>query len=175
MYDLVDRHDGVIPDRSLEFAPSPRQLAKVENTFYGHKDTLGGGYRYDIPDYGPGIGFREYEKFPSTRTEWVNPLPGASFWYEDHSIFNAAQTGFAQEMRSGDLDYQAGRTYPASGSGRSPARVWAPATGVRSVPPATRSSSTSPRGRTRARATRATCRGRSTPPPPPTPSTRVTP
>ncbi|WP_405683476.1 S8 family serine peptidase [Streptomyces sp. NBC_00057] len=113
MYDLVDRHDGVIPDRSLEFAPSASQLAKVENTFYGHKDTLGGGYRYDIPDYGPGIGFREYEKFPSTRTEWVNPLPGASFWYEDHSIFNAAQTGFAQEMRSGDLDYQAGRTYPA--------------------------------------------------------------
>lgn len=113
MYDLVDRHDGVIPDRSLEFAPSPRQLAKVENTFYGHKDTLGGGYRYDIPEYGPGLGFREYEKFPSTRTEWVNPLPGASFWYEDHSIFDAAQTSFAQEMRGGDMNYKAGRTYPA--------------------------------------------------------------
>jgi hypothetical protein len=113
MYDLVDRHDGFVPDRSLEFAPSTSQLAKVENTFYGHKDTLGGGYRYDIPEYGPGLGFREYEKFPSTRTEWVNPLPGASFWYEDHSIFNAAQTSFAQEMRGGDMNYKAGRTYPA--------------------------------------------------------------
>ncbi|CAM5396412.1 hypothetical protein SBADM41S_05781 [Streptomyces badius] len=37
LYDLVDRHDGTIPDRSLAFAPSTRRLAKVENTFYGHK------------------------------------------------------------------------------------------------------------------------------------------
>ncbi|WP_406384825.1 S8 family serine peptidase [Streptomyces sp. NBC_01618] len=113
VYDLVDRHDGVVPDRSLEFAPSPRQLAKVENTFYGHKGVLGAGFRYDIPDYGPGLGFEEYEKFPGTREEWVTPLPGASFWYENHSIFNATETDFAQEMRSGDLDYTAGRTYPA--------------------------------------------------------------
>ncbi|MFF2328038.1 MULTISPECIES: S8 family serine peptidase [unclassified Streptomyces] len=114
VYDLVDRHDGTVPDRSLEFAPSARQLAKVENTFYGHKDTLGAGYRYDIPDYGPGIGFEEYEKFPGTRDEWVTPLPGASFWYENHSIFDATESETAQEMRSGDLDYTAGRTYPAA-------------------------------------------------------------
>ncbi|MET9662219.1 S8 family serine peptidase, partial [Streptomyces sp. NPDC006510] len=113
VYDLVDRHDGVVPDRSLEYAPSVRQLAKVENTFYGHKGVLGGGYRYDIPDYGPGIGFEEYEKFPGTRDEWVTPLPGASFWYENHSVLNAAGTDFAQEMRSGELDYTAGRSYPA--------------------------------------------------------------
>ncbi|MFE7357723.1 S8 family serine peptidase [Streptomyces sp. NPDC057543] len=113
VYDLVDRHDGVVPDRSLEFAPSTRQLAKVENTFYGHKDVLGAGFRYDIPDYGPGLGFEEYEKFPGTREEWVNPLPGASFWYENHSVFNATETDFAHEMRSGDLDYEAGRTYSA--------------------------------------------------------------
>ncbi|MBM7441067.1 S8 family serine peptidase [Streptomyces sp. HB132] len=113
VYDLVDRHDGTIPDRSLAFAPSSRQLAKVENTFYGHKATLGGGYRYDIPDYGPGLGFEEYEKFPGTRTEWVNPLPGASFWYENHSVLNADATDTAHEMRSPELDYTAGRTYRA--------------------------------------------------------------
>lgn len=113
MYDLVDRHNGTVPDGSLAFAPSTLQLAKVENTFYGHKAVLGGGYRYDIPDYGPGIGFTEYEKFPGTRDEWVTPLPGASFWYEDHSVLNATETGFAHEMRSGDMDYTAGRTYPA--------------------------------------------------------------
>ncbi|MFJ8851362.1 S8 family serine peptidase [Streptomyces sp. NPDC102437] len=113
VYDLVDRHDGVVPDRSLEFAPSERQLAKVNNTFYGHQDVLGGGYRYDIPDYGPGLGFEEYEKFPGTREEWVTPLPGASFWYENHSVLNTDGSGTAQEMRSGDLDYTAGRTYPA--------------------------------------------------------------
>ncbi|MGW1091420.1 S8 family peptidase [Streptomyces sp. NPDC002596] len=113
LYDLVDRHNGTVPDRSLAFAPTTSQLAKVENTFYGHKAVLGGGYRYDIPDYGFGIGFTEYEKFPGTRDEWVTPLPGASFWYEDHSVFNATETGFAHEMRSGDTDYTAGRTYPA--------------------------------------------------------------
>lgn len=36
----------------------------MTNTFYGHRATLGAGYRYDIPDYGPGLGFEEYEKFP---------------------------------------------------------------------------------------------------------------
>ncbi|AGJ58185.1 putative secreted peptidase [Streptomyces sp. PAMC 26508] len=113
VYDLVDRHDGIVPDRSLAFAPSARQLAKVENTFYGHKATLGGGYRYDIPDYGPGIGFEEYEKFPGTRTEWVTPLPGDSFWYENHSVLNADASDTAHEMRSAELDHTAGRTYRA--------------------------------------------------------------
>lgn len=113
VYDLVDRHNGTVPDRSLAFAPSTRELAKVENTFYGHKATLGAGYRYDIPDYGPGLGFAEYEKFPGTRDEWVTPLPGDSFWYEDHSALNATETGVAHEVRSGEMDYTAGRTYAA--------------------------------------------------------------
>ncbi|MEU9064115.1 S8 family serine peptidase, partial [Streptomyces sp. NPDC048430] len=113
IYDLVDRHDGTVPDRSLAFTPSARQLAKVENTFYGHKATLGGGYRYDIPDYGPGLGFEEYEKFPGTRTEWVTPLPGDSFWYENHSVLNAEASDRALEMRSAELDYTAGGTYRA--------------------------------------------------------------
>ncbi|MFF4245740.1 S8 family serine peptidase [Streptomyces sp. NPDC001822] len=111
VYDLVDRHDGTIPDRSLTFAPSARRLATVENTFYGHRAALGGGYRYDIPDYGPGLGFEEYEKFPGTRTEFVNPLPGASFWYENHSVLNADASDTAHEVRSAELDYTAGRTY----------------------------------------------------------------
>ncbi|MEU4177981.1 S8 family serine peptidase [Streptomyces sp. NPDC026589] len=113
LYDLVDRHDGTIPDRSLTFAPSPRQLAQVENTFYGHEKTLGGGYRYDIPEYGPGLGFEEYEQFPDIRTEWVNPLPGDSFWYENHAVLDAEQSGRAHEMRSAELDYRAGGDYRA--------------------------------------------------------------
>ncbi|WP_424921339.1 S8 family serine peptidase [Streptomyces sp. wa1] len=113
VYDLVDRHDGTIPDRSLAFAPSAGRLAKVENTFYGHKATLGGGYRYDIPEYGPGLGFEEYEKFPGTRTEWLTPLPGDSFWYENHSVLTADASDTAHEMRSAELDYTAGRTYRA--------------------------------------------------------------
>ncbi|MGW1551488.1 PA domain-containing protein, partial [Streptomyces sp. NPDC002346] len=111
LYDLVDRHDGAVPDRSLAFAPSTGQLAKVENTFYGQREALGSGYRYDVPDYGPGIGFEEYEKFPGTRTEWVTPLPGASHWSENHAVFDATATNISYEMRSGELDYTAGRTY----------------------------------------------------------------
>ncbi|WP_405456254.1 S8 family serine peptidase [Streptomyces sp. NBC_00101] len=111
LYDLVDRHDGAIPDRSLEFAPAAGRLAKVENTFYGARKTLGAGYRYDIPEYGPGVGFAEYEQYPAVREEWVTPLPGDSFWYEDHSVLNATRTGIAAEMRSASLDYTAGRTY----------------------------------------------------------------
>ncbi|MEV1045542.1 S8 family serine peptidase [Streptomyces sp. NPDC049916] len=114
LYDLVDRHDGTIPDRSLAFAPSPRELAKVENTFYGHRETPGGGYRYDIPEYGPGLGFEESERFPDVRTEWVNPLPGDSFWYENHSVLNADLSDRAHEMRSDELDYRAGRSYRAA-------------------------------------------------------------
>ncbi len=113
VYDLVDRHHGTIPDRPLAFTPSTRDLAKVTNTFYGHRATLGAGYRYDIPDYGPGLGFEEYEKFPGTRTEWVNPLPGDSFWYENHSVLNAEQSDRAHEMRSAELDYRPGRDYRA--------------------------------------------------------------
>ncbi|WP_078492663.1 MULTISPECIES: S8 family serine peptidase [unclassified Streptomyces] len=111
VYDLVDRHDGTIPDRSLAYAPKARQLAKVQNTFYGHRATLGGGFRYDIPEYGPGIGFEEYEKYPGTRTEWATPLPGASFWYENHSVLDAETEATGHEMRSAELDYEAGRTY----------------------------------------------------------------
>ncbi|MFF5335427.1 S8 family serine peptidase [Streptomyces sp. NPDC013181] len=114
VYDLVDRHDGAVPDRSLAFAPSARQLAKVENTFYGHREVVGGGYRYDIPDYGPGVGFTEYEKYPATRTEWVTPLPGASFWYEDHAQYNAEGTDTVLEQRSGEMDHRAGSTTRAS-------------------------------------------------------------
>ncbi|WP_328897075.1 S8 family serine peptidase [Streptomyces sp. NBC_00236] len=113
VYDLVDRHDGTIPDRSLTFAPTTRQLAKVENTYYGDRDVVGGGFRYDIPEYGPGVGFAEYEKYPATRTEWVTPLPGSSHWFEQHEIFTETETGTATalEQRGDRTDYTAGRSY----------------------------------------------------------------
>ncbi|MEW1893124.1 S8 family serine peptidase [Streptomyces sp. NPDC085659] len=113
VYDLVDRHDGTIPNRSLAFDPATRDLAKIQNTFYGHRDVIGGGFRYDIPEYGPGLGFEEYEKFPGTRTEWVTPLPGASFWYENHSQFNEEGSDTALEERGGEMDYRAGSTNKA--------------------------------------------------------------
>ncbi|MEU0184353.1 S8 family serine peptidase [Streptomyces sp. NPDC006207] len=111
LYDLVSQHDGAIPDRSLAYAPDPdRDLARVEATYYGRTKAPGGGFRYNIPSYGPGFGFGERESYPSLRTEWLTPLRGAAFWYEDHSVLGP-QDETLQEMRSGNDRVTAGRHY----------------------------------------------------------------
>ncbi|MEU8620526.1 S8 family serine peptidase [Streptomyces sp. NPDC048623] len=111
MYDLVSRHDGAIPDRSLAYTPDDDELARVENTFYGHRNVVGGGFRYDIPEYGPGVGFQEWESYPGTRTEWVSQQSNGAFWYEDHSIFKPGSTTVDQQERGGNDQLTAGRVY----------------------------------------------------------------
>ncbi|MFF3559034.1 S8 family serine peptidase [Streptomyces sp. NPDC002574] len=111
IYDLVSQHDGAVPDRSLAYTPDPdRDLARVDAVYYGGAKTSGGGFRYNIPAYGPGFGFSERESYPSERTEWLTPLRGAAFWYEDHSVLGP-QDEVLQEMRSGDDRVAAGRHY----------------------------------------------------------------
>jgi hypothetical protein len=108
VYDLIRRHDGAIPDRSLAYTPSHKDLAKVTNTFYGDKQTLGAGFRYYVPAWGRGVGWAEYESFPDTRTEYVSPQAGDDVWYEDH------QTGTDVtdiEQRGALERYRAGRGY----------------------------------------------------------------
>ncbi|MDX6311731.1 MAG: hypothetical protein QOF44_1195 [Streptomyces sp.] len=111
VYDLAAEHQGSIPDRSLAYRPDPaRDLARVDATYYGAKRVQGAGYRYRIPAYGPGFGFQEAESYPSRRTEWVTPLPGGAFWYEDHAITDSSYDP-VQEMRGGNDHPTAGRTY----------------------------------------------------------------
>lgn len=111
LYDLVSRHDGAIPDRSLAYAPGEDELARVESTYYGHRAVLGGGYRYDIPEYGTGVGFRERESYPGKRVEWVSRQPGTAFWYEDHQIFQPGTSDTAQEERGTKVNYEPGHRY----------------------------------------------------------------
>ncbi|WP_329500054.1 S8 family peptidase [Kitasatospora herbaricolor] len=112
LYDLLDQHDGAVPDRPLAYTPDPkRDLAKVEATYNGFRTVPGGGYRYDIPAWGPGIGFAEKETYPSTRTEWVSEQRGSGFWYEDHAVYSPGYETELAEMRGGRDTYRPGRTY----------------------------------------------------------------
>ncbi|WP_433889571.1 S8 family peptidase [Streptomyces sp. CA-111067] len=115
LYDLLDQHDGTIPNRSLAYTPDPRRdLAKVQSTFNGDRARAGGGFRYDIPAWGPGVGFAEQESYPSTRTEYVSKEHGAGFWYEEHSVYSADYSAQLLEERGGEDHFTPGHTYRTS-------------------------------------------------------------
>ncbi|WP_307814042.1 S8 family serine peptidase [Streptomyces sp. N35] len=109
LYDLVQTHDGAIPDRSLAYAPRHKELAEVSNTFYGHREVVGRGFRYFIPEWGHrGVGIDQVESYPGTRTEYVTPTPADGRWYEEHSI----GTGSAADLQErGRATYRAGKEY----------------------------------------------------------------
>ncbi|MBY8879239.1 S8 family serine peptidase [Streptomyces sp. PLK6-54] len=112
VYDLLDQHDGTIPDRSLAYTPDPRRdLATVTAAYDGDRARLGGGYRYDIPVWGPGVGFTEQESYPSTRTEYVSAEHDAGFWYEDHSVYSAGYQDQLLEERGGEDTFLPGHAY----------------------------------------------------------------
>ncbi|MFC5786802.1 S8 family peptidase [Streptomyces aureus] len=111
LYDLLSRHDGAIPDRSLAYTPDEDALARVENTFYGNRSVVGGGFRYDVPEYGPAVGFQEYESFPGKRTEWVSQQSSGASWYDNHSIFAPGSTTTVQEERGALDHFMAGHVY----------------------------------------------------------------
>ncbi|MFD9036335.1 S8 family serine peptidase [Streptomyces sp. NPDC059567] len=115
LYDLVRVYRDAIPDRPLDYRPDEDDLAKVTGKYHGHKDTVGGGFRYYIPvreiGRGRGVGFAEYEAFPDVRTEYVTPQEGNSFWYENHK---AGFDNIGDLEQRGDADrYRAGRAYTA--------------------------------------------------------------
>ncbi|MFJ7496857.1 S8 family serine peptidase [Streptomyces sp. NPDC097727] len=115
VYDLTRVYRDAIPDRALAYSPSEKDLAKVTSKYYGHKATLGAGFRFYVPvrkiGGGRGVGLAEYEAYPAVRTEYVTPQEGSSYWYENHRIGSGY---FADHELRGDRDrYQAGRTYTA--------------------------------------------------------------
>lgn len=109
LYDLVSRYPDRIPNRPLTYAPDPKHdLAEVSNRFYSDRPTAGGGYRYDIPAYGAGVGLSLDESYPMKRTEWVDQLARGATWFEDHSMSDARGL---QSLTGGLLTYRAGRSY----------------------------------------------------------------
>lgn len=112
LYDLLSQQDGTIPDRSLAYTPDPkRDLARIDAKYNGDRQRAGGGFRYDIPAWGPGVGFTEKESYPGVRTEYVSPQHGAGFWYEDHAVYQPDYSDELFEMRGGNDHFTAGRHY----------------------------------------------------------------
>lgn len=115
VYDLLAQQDGLIPDRSLAYTPDPkRDLARIDATYNGDRRRAGGGFRYDIPAWGPGVGFTEKETYPGKRTEYVSQQHGAGFWYEDHAVYQPDYSDTLLEMRGGNDHFTPGRHYTTS-------------------------------------------------------------
>jgi hypothetical protein len=82
VYDLVRHYPLNVPDRALVYQPKQRDLARINASYYGAKDSEGGGYRYDMI-FSPSAGFFEREFYPGTRVEWVT---ADVVWHEGHAV-----------------------------------------------------------------------------------------
>ena len=65
----------------MVYAPSQRDLARIDARYYGVRDGLASGYRYDLT-LSPSLGLEEREQHPATRVEWVTP---GQVWVESHA------------------------------------------------------------------------------------------
>lgn len=101
-YDLVDRHNGSVPD-DLTYRPAVSSLAKVVNRFASAAAQVGDEFRYDMQDMDSyGIGFDQRQQMPSSRTDWVTPGGRGFHWYEE------ADQGQILQERATITDYRAG-------------------------------------------------------------------
>ncbi|MFC1412115.1 S8 family serine peptidase [Streptacidiphilus sp. N1-12] len=88
LYDLVDRHDGSVPD-ALTYTPEASALAQVRNRFASPSGAVAGSEgRYDLQDFDSyGVGFDQRQQMPATRTDWVTPGGGSGFsWFEEADL-----------------------------------------------------------------------------------------
>ena len=81
VYDLAREYPDQVPDRPLVYRPTQDQLAKIDAQYYGTRDGLASGYRYDMSLI-PTLGAHEREWHPGTRVEWVTP---DQVWAESHA------------------------------------------------------------------------------------------
>ncbi|MEU1349137.1 S8 family serine peptidase [Streptomyces sp. NPDC005795] len=105
-YDLVEKFDGRIPDRSLAYTPDNGHLARLNTSFYAAKGTLGAGGRYFVPTWSAALGGDSREQYGSTRTEYVTPdTSDVGAWWEQHQGLGDA----ANFWESGYTSVAAGR------------------------------------------------------------------
>ncbi|MFI6650072.1 S8 family peptidase [Streptomyces sp. NPDC050529] len=100
-YDLVEKFDGRIPDRSLAYKPDNGDLTRLNTSYYGAKGTLGLGGRYFVPTWSPALGGDSYEQYGRTRTEYVTPdTSDVGAWWEQHQGLGDAanywESGYTQ-------------------------------------------------------------------------------
>ncbi|MEV5162089.1 S8 family serine peptidase [Streptomyces sp. NPDC053728] len=109
-YDLLQSYRGSVPDHSLVYRPSDRDLARVDSSYYAAAGTLGQGSRYFVPSWGPALGGDEYERFGRTVTEFVTQAPSdLGFWYEQHAGTSGDAAGWYEQ--NDEAHYTAGRRY----------------------------------------------------------------
>ncbi|WP_322938283.1 S8 family peptidase [Nocardioides bizhenqiangii] len=104
IYDLTRDYPGQVPDRELVYAPTRRQLARIDARYYGVKQGEASGYRGDLT-LTPTLGNHEREWHPGTRVEWVSP---EQVWVESHAQNIAGALPW--EMVSGTKTFAAGTT-----------------------------------------------------------------
>ncbi|MEU9205937.1 S8 family serine peptidase [Streptomyces sp. NPDC048332] len=100
-YDLAEKFDGRIPDRSLAYRPDNGDLARLDSGFYAAAGTTGFGGRYFVPAWSPALGGDSYEKYGRTLTEYVTPVTSdIGTWWEQHEGLGAAasfrESGYTQ-------------------------------------------------------------------------------
>ncbi|WP_328498669.1 S8 family serine peptidase [Streptomyces sp. NBC_00414] len=101
LYDLVRSWHGDVP-KKLTYAPTERQLARVDVDFRNDPAQEVDEFRYDIQPYlGVKIGMQRLSRSGARRTDWVTSDRGVP-WMEE------ATTGFATQ-KSGMVTYPAGR------------------------------------------------------------------
>jgi len=81
VYDLTRKYPGRVPNRPLVYRPSQADLARIDARYYGVREGLASGYRYDLT-LTPTLGSHEREWHPGTRVEWVTP---DQVWAESHA------------------------------------------------------------------------------------------
>jgi hypothetical protein len=104
-YDLVERHDGMIPE-DLTYRATKDNLARVNVTLNNAKAANGAEFRFDIPDYSfGGIGFLFKAAIPGARTDWVS-TDGKNRWYEQANNLDEQ----LEERSAVGITYKAGTT-----------------------------------------------------------------
>ncbi|NUR51289.1 MAG: S8 family serine peptidase [Hamadaea sp.] len=118
IYDLAKVYTGQIPDATLQYHPTPAQLAKIEARYHATEDIEGGGFRYNLT-FSTAVGFFEREWYPGVRTEWVSP---GIRYHESHGQGEWEDRGYVNTYRAGTtttLNWFAPVVHPSFGEGYS--------------------------------------------------------
>lgn len=88
VYDLMDVHQGNIPE-DLTYAPSNKELVKIDTRYKSDREAPGGEFRYDLRPHTFGaVGFLYKLDYPTVRTEWVSAIKDTR-WYHHAEVLDA--------------------------------------------------------------------------------------
>lgn len=102
VYDLMDVHQDQIP-KNLKYAPSNKELVKIDTRYKSDRDAPGGEFRYDMRPYSNGVGDLQKIQLPSVRTEWVSAVKDTR-WYHKAAVIDSPW-----EVRQPSATYEKGQ------------------------------------------------------------------